>query len=327
MVFVSRIEDMKLTNLRDFLAVVEQRSLRAAARELGIAQPAITRSIQALERELGVPLFERQTRGVVPTAMGKAFLRRARIVSNELARAREEIEQLRGNMRGHVRVALSMVPHMALLPYALKQFRVRYPEVHLDIIDTLFQPVGSKISNGTFDCYIGPPPENLPGGLTQEILFENTRTIVGRTGHPLGHAKSLRELGNAEWMSTSITASAQEELGPLFLAHRLPPPKIMLQAHAALTIMVSLTNSDLLAMVPVQWTDFPPTRDLLQIIDVVETLPAPPICIIQCAGLPLTPVAEHFCDLIRRAAEHHRTRTAPIPSRSPKPKGDSRKLP
>ena len=300
---------MKLTHLRDFLAVVEQGSLRAAARDLGIAQPAITRSIQELERELGVPLFERQTRGVVPTAMGNAFLRRARSISNELLRARDEIDQLRGVMHGHVRVALSMVPHMALLPYVLKQFRIRYPEVHLDILDAVFLTVGSRISDGTIDCYVGPPPERLPEGLAQEKLFDNTRTIVGRKGHPLAGAKSLRELADAEWLSTSITASAQEELGPLFLEHRLPPPKVVLQAHAALTILVSLTSSDLLAMLPMQWTAFPPTRDLLEIVDVAEKLPAPPICIIQRAGLPLTPVAEHFCDLMRRAAQHQKTGT------------------
>ena len=304
---------MKLTHLRDFLAVAEQGSLRAAARKLGIAQPAITRSIQDLERELGVPLFERQARGVVATAMGKAFLRRARSVSNELLLARAEIEQLSGVMQGRVRVALSMVPHMALLPYALKQFRLRYPDVHLDIIDAVFPAVASGVADGTIDCYIGPPPERLPEGLSNEKLFDNTRVIVGRKGHPLAKGKSLRELVDAEWISTSITAEVKEELGPLFLQHRLPPPTIALQAHAALTLLVSLINSDLLAMLPVQWTRFPPTRDLLQTINVVERLPAPPICIIQRAGLPLTPVAEHFCDLIRRAVEHQRSDAAREP--------------
>src|SRR4051812_45815245 len=113
---------MKLHHLRDLLAVADRGSLRAAARELGIAQPAITRSIQELERDLGVALFERKARGVTPTASGEALIRRARSVSNELLRARDEIEQLRGSTHGNVRVALSMVGHMALLPYVLRPF-------------------------------------------------------------------------------------------------------------------------------------------------------------------------------------------------------------
>ena len=74
---------MKLTHLRDVVAVAERGSLRAAARHLGIAQPAITRSIREIERELGVVLFERRARGVVLTPMGEVFMRRALVMQNE----------------------------------------------------------------------------------------------------------------------------------------------------------------------------------------------------------------------------------------------------
>ena len=295
---------MKLHHLRNLLAVAEQGSVRAGARELGIAQPAVTRSIQELERELGVPLFERRARGVVPTAMGEVFIRRARSVDNELSRARDEIAQLRGISHGRVRIAMSMAPHMALLPYALRPFHLRYPQVRLDIIDAVFPTVASEMTGGTIDCYIGPLPESLPDGLIVEQLFDNMRVILGRKGHPLAHARSLRELADAQWVTTSITTHAEYELGPLFLEHRLPEPKLVLQAHSALTLIVSLLHSDLLAMAPVQWTEFSLTKGALQTIRVTEPLQAPPICLIQRAGLPLTPAAEHFCDLVRRAVGH-----------------------
>lgn len=295
---------MKLHHLRNLLAVAEQGSVRAGARELGIAQPAVTRSIQELERELGVPLFERRARGVVPTAIGEVFIRRARSVDNELSRARDEIAQLRGISHGRVRVAMSMAPHMALLPYALRPFRLRYSQVRLDIIDAVFPTVATEMTGGTIDCYIGPLPEALPEGLIVEELFDNTRVILGRKGHPLANAKSLHQLADAEWVTTSITTHAEYELGPLFMQHQLPEPKLVLQAHSALTLIVSLLNSDLLAMVPVQWTDFSLTKDALQTIAVTEPLQAPPICLIQRAGLPLTPAAEYLCDLLRRAVGH-----------------------
>jgi LysR family transcriptional regulator of abg operon len=299
---------MKLHHLRDVLAVAERGSLRAAARELGIAQPAVTRSIQDLERELGVPLFERRSRGVVPTPMGEAFIRRANAVCSELSRARDEIDQLRGVERGKVRIALSMVPHLALLPYALRPFRVRYPDVYLDVIDAVFPTVSLDVGEGNIDCYIGPPPEELPEGLSIEKLFDNTRVIVGRIGHPLARASSLKDLRDAEWIWTSVTTQAERELGPLFAHHHLPPPKIVMRTHSSMTLMVSLVYSDLLAMVPIQWTQFELTRDLLQTIDVSEHLPAPPICVIRRSGLPLTPAADYFCDLMRRAAAHAKPR-------------------
>lgn len=99
---------------------------------------------------------------------------------------------------------------------------------------------------------IGPPPERLPERLRLEKLFDNSRVILGRKGHPLLQAKSLGDLRGAEWISTSITAEAEHEPAPLFQQYRLPPPQVILQSRAALTLIVALINSDLLAMLPVQ---------------------------------------------------------------------------
>ena len=296
---------MKFHHLRDVLAVAEHGSLRAAARHLDIAQPALTRSIRELERDLGATLFERQSRGVAVTPAGERFVRRAKAAQSELRRAREEVAQMQGGTRGTVAACLSSVPHIALLPHALRPFRERFPEVHLDLIDGVFPTIESSLRDGALDFYIGPVPGRLPGaGLLVEKLFDNTRVIVARKGHPLARARSLGELTDAEWITTSITHKADEELSPLFAEHGLPAPRLALQSHSALTFVVALVYSDLLMMLPVQWLDFALTREALQKINVAEPLPAPPICIVRRAGLPLTPAAEYFCDMIRRAAAH-----------------------
>lgn len=287
-----------------FLAVVERGSLRAAARQLSGSQPAITRSIQQLERELGVALFERSPTGIRLTSMGQTFLRRASAVRNELRLAQEELDQLRGETHGRITVALSSVAHMALLPHALRPFRRRYPDVKMDIIDAVYPNVELDLKESRIDCYIGPAPDAVSSDLLREPLFENTRFIVGRRGHPLVQARSLRDLVGAEWITASITHVAEEELGPLFAAHGLPAPRLIIQAHSALTFLVALVNSDLLMMLPVQWTQLPLLKDLIQPIPVREALPAPPISLVRRAGLPLTPAAEYFCDMMRRGVGH-----------------------
>ena len=116
-------------------------------------------------------------------------------------------------------------------------------------------------------------------------------------------ATSLRDLVDAEWVTTSITAKPEHELGPLFEQHGLAPPRLVMQAHSALTLITALLYSDLLTMLPVQWADFEIVKNAVQAIPVIEQpLAAPPIAIIQRASLPLTPAAEHFCDLMRRAS-------------------------
>ena len=81
---------MRLTQIRDVLAVVEAGSIRAAARNLGVAQPTITKSVRSLEAELHVQLLARNARGIVPTPYGRAFFARARVAHSELRKAEEE---------------------------------------------------------------------------------------------------------------------------------------------------------------------------------------------------------------------------------------------
>lgn len=295
---------MKLNSLRDFMAVAERGSLRAAARQLDVTQPAITRSIQELEKELGVVLLERRAKGVSLTRMGEVFLRRTRAVHSELERARNEIDQLRGEMNGRISVCLSGVAHMAMLPSAMAAFRQRYPHVQLNIIDGLLPSVEAELKDGIVDCYIGPTLDNVSSELTAEKLMDSYRVIVGRHGHPLANAKSLRDLVDAEWVTASVTYRAEEELAPLFASHGLPPPRLIVQAKSALTFLFTVAYSDLLMLLPIQWTQTPLFRDALQPIHVAERLPSPAICIVRRNSLPLTPAAEFFCDMIRRASRH-----------------------
>jgi LysR family transcriptional regulator of abg operon len=292
---------MKFSQMRDVVAIAERGSLRAASRHLALAQPALTRSIHELERELGVPLFERRARGMVLTPMGEAFVRRASAVLSEVRRAREEVEQLHGGTRGRVVAGLSLAAHVALLPPALKPFRARYPQVQLHLIEGWYPTLEVGLKDGSIDFYIGPRHERAPSAeLVQELLFDNTRIVLGRRGHPLGRARSLKDLVDAEWATTSVTFKAEEELRELFEAHQLPAPRLVLQSQSALTLMVALANSDLLTMVPVQWTQFTAVSRALAPIRVKEIFPAPSIVTVRRAGLPLTPAAEFLLDLMRR---------------------------
>jgi DNA-binding transcriptional LysR family regulator len=294
---------MKLTQLRHIMAVAERGSLRAAARDLGIAQPAVTRSIQELEREFGVPLFERYARGVSVTDMGRLLLRRAGAIINEVRRAEEEIQQTKGGTAGTVVVGFSSVPHISMLPRALPQFRKRYPKVSMRIIEAVYPMVEAGLLDGSIDFYVGPLQRNsLVPGLSETKLFDNERVVLARKGHPLAGARSLRDLRAAEWLTTSITHNAAEELRELFERHRMAVPDLVMQAQSAFSAMTVLATTNLLALMPVQWTDFELTRRSLQRIKVREKIAAPPIVLVRRSALALTPAAEFFADLLRSAA-------------------------
>eukprot|EP01031_Cornospumella_fuschlensis_P052953 gene52953-64686_t len=91
---------MKLHHLRNLVAVADASSIRGAARAQGLAQPAITRGLRDLEKELGVPLLERHGKGVSLNAYGQSFVVRARSILQDLERGRQEIEQLQTAVGG-----------------------------------------------------------------------------------------------------------------------------------------------------------------------------------------------------------------------------------
>ncbi len=283
------------------MAIVEQGSLRAAARRLDAPQPALTRSIRTLEKELGIDIFARQSTGMTLTAEGRRFHLRASAIVNEARRAKEEIQQVKGDYEGTVSAALSVMPHVGMLPSALPVFRRTYPKVRLRISENLLPAVESSLRDGSVDFYLGAAPHQAPtGGLSMQHLCDNTRVVVGRKGHPLRKMKSLRDLTGADWATTAIDYNAEEDLGRLFKTYKLPTPRVMYQARSAMSVMVALEQTDLLAMLPVQWISNPMTRDLLHAFTLDEKIPAPSIVLVRRIDLPLTPPAEFLCDVLIR---------------------------
>jgi LysR family transcriptional regulator, regulator of abg operon len=294
---------VKLSHFRNAAAIAEHGSLRAAARHLGIAQPTLTRGLSELEREIGATLFERRSKGMIATPLGEAFVRRATAILNDVRRAQEEVEQLRGNAVGELTVGLSIAAHLWLLPKVLEPFRRRFAKVHLHIVEGFYPTLEQGLQDGTVDFYVGPDPGlKLPRALRKDVLFAGRRAVLCRLKHPLARATSLSELVHAEWVTTSITPKAEKELGALFKRHGLAEPKLALRSQSALTLLTCLAHSDLLAMAPAQWTLTPFANRVLTAIPVAEELAAPPIIAVRRADVPPSPAAGYLLDLIERAA-------------------------
>ena len=293
---------MKLTHLRDVLAVAEHGSIRAAGRQLGSTQPAITRSIREIEHELGVSLFERHAKGIRLTDMGRTFVRRAASVQHEIRRAREEIEQLKGSTSGEVSIALSTASIMSIMPRAMREFRRRYPDAIVKVHESFFQPIERDLLSGSIDLYIGPldPAKGAPQFVVEQ-LFENHRLIVARRGHPLAGATTLRELVDARWIRPTLSSRIIEgDFEEMFVRAGLPRPNIVVNARSALITMLAIADSDLLTVLPRQWTDSPLLADVIEPL-ALPPLYAAPIAIVRRPDMPLTPVAEYLCDMMRRA--------------------------
>jgi LysR family transcriptional regulator of abg operon len=302
---------MKLHHMRNVIAVVDRGSLRAAAKHLGLAQPAMSRSIRELEQELGVVLFERNKFGMALTKVGELFVRRARGVHAELQRTLDEVEQFRGVDRGTIVVAFSPSTLVALLPTIIAPFRRKFPNVRIKVLEGALPAIETQLRDGLVDLYYGPVAKGFSdAALTIDVLFENRRMIVGRQGHPLQHATSLEQLAGAAWLTPQVDLDSDNEVNSFFESAGLPPPNIVMQASSGMSMVTIVATSDLLAPAPQQWLDVIETTHRLVRIAVRNIPNAPHICAIRRNNMPLTPAAEYMNDLAKRAAVIHAKKRA-----------------
>jgi LysR family transcriptional regulator, regulator of abg operon len=293
---------MKLHHIRNVVSVVEKGSLRAAAKHLGIAQPAMSRSIRELEHELGVVLFERNKFGMTLTPVGEIFLRRAKGMQADLQRTLDEIAQFKGRDFGKIAVAFSSAGIITMLPRIIGPFRKRFPKLRVKVIESSFPVLEADLRDGVVDVYYGPvPPDYSDSALIIDRLFDNPRIVVGRRGHPLRAARSIKELAGASWVANYITKDADNEVISVFQAAGLEPPNIAMEAGSGMSLISILKSTDLIAPLSGLWLDFIDEGRVLEKFPVKDVPDAAPICSVRRGNMPLTPAAEYWNDLAERS--------------------------
>lgn len=179
-----------LQELHAFIAVAERGSFRAAADAIHLSPPALSRRIERLEASLGVRLFNRTTREVELTGIGRTFLERARGAYDDLQAATLGITEIAARQSG--RVTVGCVPSAAFhfLPSVIRPFSEQYPGIRLRIVDENDAMVAQAVISGEADFGIGFLGSRVPE-LDFEPLREDPFVLAVRCDHPLARRKSV----------------------------------------------------------------------------------------------------------------------------------------
>lgn len=194
---------MPLTPWNAFLEVCRTGSIRAAAESTGFTQPGLSRQVAALEREVGVRLFDRGPRGVTPTAAGAALLPHARVVVNE---ARRGGEAARGAAERRLSLVLGAVPSATahLVPHAVGRLR-RSGGPGVVVLTRLTYELGPMVVGREVDAAVvtdAPPGLPRASELRTVHLYDDEVVVIAAPDHPLAGDERLdvKRLADETWV-------------------------------------------------------------------------------------------------------------------------------
>ena len=286
-----------LGDLRAFVAVAKLGSFRAAAGELHLSQPALSRRIEKLEGALGVRLFHRTTRKVDMTTVGREFSHRANEVLNSLEQSLMGIRDVAAHVSGEVTIACIPSAVRYFLPGILMAYHQRYPQIMVRIIDQGANEVLTTLLRNQADFglnYIGTQEPDLEF----EPILKEPFVVACRPEHPLARKKKVTwdELSAHAYMSVTKD-SGNRFLLDLALADNPKRPRWYCEAQHVSTL-VSLVEAGM-GVAAVPRLSMPPDgHPTLVSVPLVDPVITRTVGLIKRRGRSLSPAAQQLYDQI-----------------------------
>lgn len=213
---------MTLTQLRHFVGLAQAGSFAQASRLLFLTQPALSRSIQALEEELGASLFDRLGRRIALTPLGHEVLERARRLLSEADALAQVSQGLQAGLIGRLRVGLSSAPGVLLSQPLLAHMARHHPRLQVDISRGNTAVLVDALREQRLDAAIVDVRSVRPAAdLRIDQVFELPAGFLVRPGHPL--LRRRRALAFADVQAYPVASTPlSDEVARLFMARYGP---------------------------------------------------------------------------------------------------------
>lgn len=220
--------DVTLNQLRVFREVARQGHVTRAAEALFVSQPAVSRCVKDLERQVGMPLLEPVGRRVQITEAGRILLAYAERVLTDISDAERSLAELKDGETGRLVLGASSTPGTYLLPELLGQFRRAYPRVEVALEITGSQEVLARILDGRLD--VGLVGEaDFASTLSVELFRRDTLVLIVSPAHPLAGRPVLQlsDLRDETFVLRESGSSTRQVLERSLTAHGFRPKNVL----------------------------------------------------------------------------------------------------
>jgi DNA-binding transcriptional LysR family regulator len=176
---------LDIDSLLAFVNVYKERSFSKAAARMELTQPAITKRIQSLEKQLGAKLIERLQRDILLTEAGQALYPHALSVLHEIDNARHAIKNLGEQVDGELRIVASHHIGLHRLPLILKEFSKRYPDVDLKLNFLDSESAYPILGDNQADIAFITTPDQIRDDYIAHLSWDDPMSFISSQSHPL----------------------------------------------------------------------------------------------------------------------------------------------
>ena len=260
---------MEFRQVRHFLSVVEQGSFSGAASALGLTQQTLSKSIANLENELGVRLFDRDTRNCDLTSYGELLLQYAQNIDAEERQFQRHLDDVLGIRSGHLRIGAGLTTGVHIVPSAIKRLKEKRKNLKVTVVDGTSRSLLPLLLRGELDiivCVIANPIEDSL--IHTEVLFEESLCLLAASNHPLSNKKSVKldQTLKYPWLVGWTPGGIDESVRASFAANKLSPPTPKLESTSYTFVRSILTTTNHLAILPEHLFEIDIQSDALRVL-------------------------------------------------------------
>lgn len=281
--------------------IIENGSFKKASRQLSVSQPALSTSINRLERSLGGRLLERTPTGVTPTPLGNVIYAHARLIRDEVQRARSRLDGQ--SLRTDDSISFGTLPSLTpvIMPQAVCRWREHYPEPTLCITEKIQLELLLALIRGELDFIIAQTEWfGFIEGLKQRVLFRDRLRVIARPDHPIFQLETVTwsALSRFPWVLQMMVGRHRTLLEKAMASEGANMPAQLTECGSVSFLKALVAGSDSLAMLPASAIASDVKDGRIRPIDVAGSLLNRDIAVIFRDNLPLTKAGKDLVDAI-----------------------------
>lgn len=299
---------IKVQDLRMIVALEEHGTILNAANVMGLSQPAITKRLQDLEKDLGITLFLRMSRGVEPTPYGEIVIKHAHIILNQLRKAEGEVSDLSAGLGGRLRIGIPVAASTNLVSDAIIELLEKRKNVQITLVEDYNIRLIPSLKRGNIDLIVGRlPDKDKYDDIHIEAFYKENLEVVVRQGHPLAEKKTVgvADLLSWHWLMPPQDSIMYSQIENFFRKHKSKMPETSIYSLSHAGSLRVLQHQDLVAAFPRESITDDVKNGRVKVLNVDLSKEATEIGIITRSNSFSSPAADMFMEIIRKAGKKH----------------------